>query len=71
MKLSENSTDGTKHPTPSHRTLYDMVRWWSNQSFAYDRGGSFDVELYLKFCKVKQYEDKENQQEKTAPKVYV
>jgi hypothetical protein len=25
-----------------------MARWWKEKSFSHDKGGSFNVELYLK-----------------------
>jgi hypothetical protein len=64
MKRKANLTDGTSYPQPSYRTLFDMMRWWQNQSFAGDKGGSFNVELYIQTCKIKQYAEKENDQEK-------
>jgi hypothetical protein len=60
MKSKKSQTDGTKHPQPSHRTLFDMVRWWENQAFAFDKGGSFNIELYIRTCKIKQYAEKQN-----------
>lgn len=34
-------------------TLPAIIRWWSKPSFAFDKGGSFNVELYLKICEIK------------------
>jgi len=33
--------------------LYEMARWWRKQSLPHDRGGSFDIELYLQILKMK------------------
>lgn len=33
--------------------LYEMARWWRKQSLPHDRGGSFNVELYLEILKIK------------------
>lgn len=46
---------------PTHMTLGDMVIWWENQSFTYDKGGSFNVSLYLQICKIKRYEGEKSQ----------
>ena len=52
----------TTMPTESNEirgnqmTLGDMVAWWERQSFTYDKGGSFNVSLYLLICKYKRNE---------------
>jgi hypothetical protein len=33
--------------------LYEMARWWRKQSFSYDIGGNFNIELYLEILKHK------------------
>ena len=35
------------------RDISEMARWWSNQSFAGDKGGSFNTSLYLEYLKCK------------------
>jgi hypothetical protein len=45
-----------KHGKSSHMTLGDMVAWWERQSFTHDKGGSFNVGLYLLICKAKRNE---------------
>ena len=35
------------------RDVSEMARWWSNQSFAGDKGGSFNTALYLEYLKCK------------------
>ncbi len=35
------------------RDISEMARWWSNQSFAGDKGGSFNFALYLEYLKCK------------------
>jgi len=35
------------------KTLYECARWWRSQSFAHDRGGSFNEALYLEYLKCK------------------
>lgn len=29
--------------------LYDCINWWTKQSFAHDKGGSFNVQLYFDY----------------------
>ena len=36
-----------------HRDLTEMARWWTKQSFAGDKGGSFNTALYLEYLKCK------------------
>ena len=36
-----------------HRDISEMARWWSKQSFAGDKGGSFNFALYLEYLKCK------------------
>ena len=33
--------------------LYEMARWWRKQSLPHDRGGSFNIKLYLQILKTK------------------
>jgi hypothetical protein len=35
------------------RDVSEMARWWSKQSFAGDKGGSFNFALYLEYLKCK------------------
>ena len=35
------------------QNIYEYARWWREQSFAGDKGGSFDIELYLEILKCK------------------
>jgi hypothetical protein len=30
-----------------------IIKWWQNKSLSYDKGGSFNVELYLKLSEIK------------------
>jgi hypothetical protein len=60
MKSTKTQTEFSKL-VPAYRTLGDMVIWWERQSFAHDKGGSFDVDLYLRICKIKRtYETAKN-----------
>lgn len=34
-------------------TLPAIIRWWQRKSFTNDKGGSFNVQLYLKICEIK------------------
>lgn len=34
-------------------TLPMMIRWWTKKNSIHDKGGSFDVQLYLRICAVK------------------
>jgi len=43
----------TNYKPKEKMTLPTMVRWWSRQSFTHDKGGSFNVQLYLKICEIK------------------
>lgn len=36
-----------------HRDVSEMARWWTKQSFAGDKGGSFNFALYLEYLKCK------------------
>lgn len=36
------------------RDITEMARWWTNQSMAGDKGGSFNIPLYLEYLKCKQ-----------------
>jgi hypothetical protein len=36
-----------------HRDISEMARWWTKQSFAGDKGGSFNTSLYLEYLKCK------------------
>jgi hypothetical protein len=36
-----------------HRDISEMARWWIKQSFAGDKGGSFNTSLYLEYLKCK------------------
>ncbi len=36
-----------------YRDVSEMARWWYNQSFAGDKGGSFNTALYLEYLKCK------------------
>ena len=36
-----------------HRDISEMARWWTRQSFAGDKGGSFNFALYLEYLKCK------------------
>lgn len=33
--------------------LFKMAQWWTKQSFAGDKGGSFNTALYLEYLKCK------------------
>lgn len=34
-------------------TLPEMARWWKKKSSHDDKGGSFDVQLYMRICEAK------------------
>lgn len=36
-------------------TLPEMSRWWKDKNSHDDKGGSFNVQLYMKICEVKHY----------------
>lgn len=56
MKFIKKKTDSINF-RPTHQTLGDMVAWWEQQSFAHDKGGSFNVNLYLLICKIKRNDE--------------
>jgi len=31
--------------------LFDCIQWWTKQSFAGDKGGSFNLKLYFDYLK--------------------
>lgn len=39
-------------------------RWWTKETSAWDRGGSFNMALYLRFCEAQLTKDYEEQIEK-------
>jgi hypothetical protein len=38
---------------PLRLPLVKQIRWWRKQSIENDKGGSFNVELYLAYCEAK------------------
>ncbi len=38
---------------PLRYPLVRQIQWWRKQSFIDDKGGSFNVELYLAYCRAK------------------
>lgn len=36
-------------PQPQPMGLFDCINWWKKQSFAGDKGGSFNVKLYFDY----------------------
>ena len=42
----------TKTPPPPSNLL-EQVRWWRKQAFADDKGGSFDLDLFINYLRVK------------------
>ena len=36
-----------------HRDLTEMARWWAHQSFAGDKGGSFNIPHYIEYLKAR------------------
>jgi hypothetical protein len=39
--------------TPLNYPLVRRMHWWRMKSFNEDKGGSFNVELYLSYCEAK------------------
>ena len=39
--------------TPLNYPLVRRMHWWRMKSFNEDKGGSFDVQLYLRYCDAK------------------
>ena len=35
------------------RDLYSMAEWWTRQSMAGDKGGSFNIPLYIEYLKAR------------------
>ena len=36
-----------------HRDITEMARWWTKQSLAGDKGGSFNIPLYIQYLKAR------------------
>jgi hypothetical protein len=36
-----------------HRDISEMARWWTRQSMAGDKGGSFNIPLYIEYLKAR------------------
>lgn len=36
-----------------HRDISEMARWWTKQSMAGDKGGSFNIPLYIEYLKAR------------------
>jgi hypothetical protein len=47
MKRNENTFIPLNYP------LIRRIQWWRKKSMNDDKGGSFNVELYLQYCKIK------------------
>lgn len=47
MKRNENKFIPLNYP------LVRRIQWWRKKSMNDDKGGSFNVELYLQYCKIK------------------
>jgi hypothetical protein len=39
--------------TPLNYPLVRKIHWWRKQSMQEDKGGSFDVQLYMQYCEAK------------------
>ena len=38
-----------ENPQLQQMRLFDCINWWKNQSFAGDKGGSFNLKLYFDY----------------------
>jgi hypothetical protein len=38
---------------PLNYPLVRKIHWWRKQSIQEDKGGSFDVQLYMQYCEAK------------------
>lgn len=47
MKRNDNTFIPLNYP------LVRRIQWWRKKSMNDDKGGSFNVELYLQYCKIK------------------
>ena len=39
--------------TPLNYPLMRRIHWWRKQSMEEDKGGSFNIELYMQYCEAK------------------
>ena len=54
MKKSKIITKNKENEfTPLNYPLVRRMHWWRMKSFNEDKGGSFNVELYLSYCEAK------------------
>jgi len=45
--------------TPIRPNVMACVRWWRNQSVKEDKGGSFNLQLYLDYLSLQDYKPKD------------
>lgn len=58
IKIKENEF------TPIRPNVMACVRWWRNQSSHQDKGGSFNLELYLDYLSEQEFNEIPNYDEK-------
>jgi hypothetical protein len=52
MKNTKNTKKENEF-TPLNYPLVRKIHWWRKQSMQEDKGGSFDVQLYMQYCEAK------------------
>lgn len=53
VKVQDMSRRRTKRKLPMRIPLIAQMKWWQDQSTIQDKGGSFNLELYLQICEFK------------------
>jgi hypothetical protein len=53
VKVPDMSRRRTKRKLPMRIPLIAQMKWWQDQSTIQDKGGSFNLDLYLQICEFK------------------
>jgi hypothetical protein len=53
MNNTKKNTKKENEFTPLNYPLVRKIHWWRKQSMQEDKGGSFDVKLYMQYCEAK------------------
>ena len=50
-------------PTPTHFSLQAKMDWWKNKKSEGDKGGSFNLQLYLDYLSLQDHKPKDQDHE--------
>jgi len=59
--MIEMTTETT--PTPTHFSLQTKMEWWKNKKSEGDKGGSFNLQLYLDYLSSQDHKPKDQEHE--------